>query len=53
MQLQKQVNRFVNGKEYDKYVVIIPPKAVKEAGLKAGNKLKLAVNNNVLTIRKK
>jgi hypothetical protein len=55
MQLQKQVNRFVNGKEYDKYVVVLPPRAVKEAGFKAGNKLKLMISTkgDGLIIRKK
>lgn len=53
MQLQKQVNRFVNGKEYDKYVVVLPQRAVKEAGFKAGNKLNFSIKDNGIVLRKK
>lgn len=40
MRLQKQKTREINGKEYFRYAVIIPPSKVKELGWKDGQVLK-------------
>ena len=43
VRLQKQLSRKVGNTEYAKYVIVIPPKLVKEAGFKEGEELKLKI----------
>jgi bifunctional DNA-binding transcriptional regulator/antitoxin component of YhaV-PrlF toxin-antitoxin module len=48
-QLQKQLSRKTDDKEYAKWVVVIPPAAVKEAGLREGDELiSIAGKGNIL-----
>ncbi len=50
--LQKQVSRKVKGKQYSKYVVVIPEKKVKEAGLKEGQELEIKVEKKKIILKK-
>ena len=52
VRLQKQLSRKVGNTEYAKWVVVIPPKAGKEAGFKEGQELKVEVKNNKIVIEK-
>ena len=52
MKLQKQLSRKVGDKEYAKYVIVIPHKEVKRAGLKWGDKLEVEVKNSGILIKK-
>ncbi len=51
MRLQKQLGKKIGEKEYPKYLIVIPPKAVKKSGLKAGQKLSLKAFKNRLVIK--
>ncbi len=50
MKLQKQLSRKVNGKEYPKYVVTIPPSKIEELGWSEGEKLSPKVSGKKLII---
>lgn len=52
VRLQKQLSRKIGDKEYPKYVIVIPPKAVKEAGFKEGQELNIETKNNRIIIQK-
>lgn len=52
MQLQKQLNRVVNDKEYAKYLLVIPPEAVQELNWKVGEELEHEIKEQTLIIRK-
>ncbi len=52
MKLQKRFLRKHKDKDYYKYVVNIPPMAVKEAGLKYGDELDLKVKDGKITLKK-
>jgi antitoxin component of MazEF toxin-antitoxin module len=53
MKLQKQLSRKVEGKEYSKYVVTIPPKQIEEAGWKEGTELEAVVKDGKIVLRPK
>lgn len=50
MKLQKQNTRKVGNKEYSKYVIVLPSKAVKELEWKEGEELKAEVREKELVI---
>lgn len=50
MRLQKQLSRKTEGKEYGKWVVVIPPSKVKELGWKEGVELTTEIERNKLVI---
>jgi bifunctional DNA-binding transcriptional regulator/antitoxin component of YhaV-PrlF toxin-antitoxin module len=52
MQLQKQLNRIVDNKEYSKYLLVIPPQAIEELQWKEGEELEHEVKDQTLIIRK-
>lgn len=52
VRLQKQLSRKVGDTEYAKYVVVIPPSAVKEAGFKEGQELKITVVKKKIMLEK-
>jgi antitoxin component of MazEF toxin-antitoxin module len=52
MQLQKQLNRVIAGKEYPKYLLVIPPNAVEQLQWKVGEELEHEVKDQTLLIRK-
>ena len=52
MHLQKQLNRVVDGKEYGKYLLVIPPETVQELDWKEGEELDHEVKDQTLLIRK-
>ena len=53
MKLQKQLSRKVGGKEYPKWVVVLPPEKIKEAGLKEGEELLVDVSGGSLVLKPK
>jgi len=50
LKLQKQTNRKVGAKVYDKYVVVIPPGIVQKAGWLNGITLHFKVIGDAVTI---
>jgi bifunctional DNA-binding transcriptional regulator/antitoxin component of YhaV-PrlF toxin-antitoxin module len=51
MKLQRHYTQ--KGKKYPKFEVVIPSKAVKEAGFKAGDELEAEARKGEIKIRKK
>ena len=51
MRLQKQLSRKTEDKVYDKWVIVIPPKKIKEAELKEGDELKVDAKKGKLIIK--
>lgn len=49
--LQKQLSRKVGGKKYPKYVIVIPPQKIKEAGFKEGQELKIETKEGKIIIK--
>jgi bifunctional DNA-binding transcriptional regulator/antitoxin component of YhaV-PrlF toxin-antitoxin module len=52
MKLQKQLSRKYGGKEYPKWVIIVPPKRIKELGWEEGEPLETEVEGKRLIIKK-
>lgn len=50
MKLQKQLSRKSGNKEYSKWVLVIPPEVIKQAGLKEGQELEVKVKGKQLII---
>lgn len=50
--LQKQISRKVGDKEYAKWVLVIPPKDIKETGFKEGQELKVEAKEGKIVISK-
>jgi len=53
MKLQKQLSRKVNNKEYNKFLITIPPYQIRALKWKGGMELESKVNNSRLIIRPK
>lgn len=53
MKLQKQLSRKVDGQKYPKYVVIISPKQIEEAGWKEGMELEATVSDGKIILKPK
>ena len=53
MKLQKQLSRKVGGIVYPKYVVVIPPKIVKQAKLKDNEELEIEIKDKKLILKSK
>ncbi len=53
MKLQKQLSRKSGNVVYPKYVVVIPPEKIKEAGWKEGTELDANVRNGKVILRPK
>lgn len=51
MKLQKQLSRKVEGKEYPKWVVTIPPDKIKEVGWKEGMELRVSVEKQKIVLK--
>lgn len=51
MKLQKQLSRKVGNEEYAKWVVVIPPNKIKEAGWKEGVELDVTVKDGKIVIK--
>jgi len=51
MKLQKQLSRRVGTAEYAKWVVVIPPEKIQEAGWKEGVDLDVTVKDGKITIK--
>lgn len=52
MRLQKQKTRQINEKEYFRWMVVIPPKKVKELGWKEGMELEARTKKGRLVLRR-
>jgi antitoxin component of MazEF toxin-antitoxin module len=52
MRLQKQLSNVIEGKEYPKFVIIVPPSTVQELEWDAGEELEHEVKDKALIIRK-
>lgn len=52
VKLQKRFSRKVGDKEYHKYIIVVPPKLVKEADFKAGQELNIKAEKGKITISK-
>ena len=50
MKLQRQLSRKTKDKVYDKWVIVIPPKKIKEAELKEGDELKIEAGKGKLIL---
>jgi len=53
MKLQRQLSRKFGGIEYPKYLVVIPPKKVKELGWREGTELEAEIKNNEIVLKPK
>lgn len=53
MKLQKQLSRKVDGKVYDKWVVVLPPEDVKKIGWKAGQEIEASVKGDSVVLKPK
>ena len=53
MKIQKRFLRKYKDKDYYKYMVNIPPLAIKEAGLDYGQELEIAVEKGKIVLKKK
>ena len=51
MKLQKRFNREVDGKEYSKWIVTIPPEEIEKLHWHQGQELDAIVKNNELIIK--
>lgn len=51
VKLQKQVSRRLGDKEYAKWVVVLPPRIVRELGWKEGQDLKFQMDGRTLRMR--
>jgi len=52
VRLQKQKTRVVNGKEYFRWSVVIPPKRVAELGWNEGTELESRIKKGRLVLRR-
>lgn len=52
MRLQKQLSRRVRGKEYPKWLVVIPPKVIEELGWKEGDELDPLIDEGELRVKR-
>jgi bifunctional DNA-binding transcriptional regulator/antitoxin component of YhaV-PrlF toxin-antitoxin module len=53
MKLQKQLSRKSGKIKYPKYVVVIPPEKVKEAGWKEGEELEADIKDDEIILKPK
>ncbi len=53
MKLQKRLSRKVGDKEYDKWIITIPPSKVKELGWKEGDNIDLKIEKAQAILSKK
>lgn len=52
MKLQKRLSRKYKGKEYHKYILVVPEIEIKKADFKEGEDLKLESKKGEINIRK-
>ncbi len=50
MKLQKQLSRKVGGKEYAKWVIILPPDKIEKTGWKEGEELEIKEKDGKLLL---
>jgi antitoxin component of MazEF toxin-antitoxin module len=53
MKLQRQLSRIFKGKEYSKWIVVIPPDKIKELDWREGEELEAKVFHKVLILKSK
>jgi hypothetical protein len=52
VRLQKQLSRRFRGKEYAKWVVVLPPRIVRELGWKEGQELMFQIDGKTLRMKR-
>jgi len=52
VRLQRQLNRRAKGKEYSKWLVVIPPDMVEKLGWREGEELELDVRGDELRLQR-
>jgi len=52
VKLQKQLSRKVKNKEYDKWVLVIPPNIINELRWKEGQELQAETKDDKLIVKK-
>lgn len=50
MRLQKQLSKKVSGVNYYKWVLVFSPKIIKQVGWKEGQKFKIIIKSNKITL---
>jgi bifunctional DNA-binding transcriptional regulator/antitoxin component of YhaV-PrlF toxin-antitoxin module len=53
MRLQKQQSRVYKGKEYPKYLIVIPPKDIEKLGWNDGDELESTIESGKLVLGRK
>ncbi len=53
MKLQRQLSRKTKNKEYDKWVLVMPPSIVKKAGLEEGDEFDPIIKNKKIVLSKR
>jgi len=51
MQLQRQISRIVDGNEYAKWIIVIPPSQIEELGWNEGMELESSAKRKTLVVR--
>jgi len=51
LQLQRQISRIVNGNEYAKWIIVIPPSQIEELSWKEGMELESYVKGKALVVK--
>jgi len=52
MKLQKRLSRKYKNKEYHKYILVLPEKAIKKAGFREGDELKSEIKKGEIKLKK-
>lgn len=50
MKLQKQLSKRIGTKEYDKWVIVIPPEQIRDLGWREGQELEAKIQGKKLII---
>ncbi len=51
MRLQRSLSRRYHGKDYAKWIIVIPPKQVRELGWEEGDDLEAVTKGHALIVR--
>jgi hypothetical protein len=53
MKLQRQLSRQIGNALYSKWVIVIPPEKIREAGWSAGLEIDIEVKNRTIVLKPK
>lgn len=51
VKLQRQLNRRARGKEYAKWVLVLPPRIIRDLGWKQGEEFEFQIHGKTLRLR--